>query len=497
VLRTKQRRMESEPWCEARPVARSARSVLSYVRTHRSERWRIAPWIRLQALLFRCAGVFRELTRGAEYVVRRRRLRARRTSVPRQQLFVLPVFVAFFVGACSVMVDADRVQCVSDQDCTGRGAAFASSICENAVCRVATCKTGLVCDGESSRPRPDASVPRDAGRDGGRNPGADAGRDARIAVDASEGPTQDPISGDIPNSPIDSPQTPDAGVDEVPTAECERDTDCVALGKETAMCVDSVCWTPGEVNQCTEDPECGMLGPEYVGGKCVSAVCRPNPRWRCERPIEVSPTQLVKLEVLVRSSLSLAPIKDIRALVCDKLDLTCASPLAELDTGSSGILRFEVPASFAGYIQFDDPEWVPALYFLPNALPADGVLQPAPLMPNGVVDALAVSIGSRIDDTRGHMMLIAEDCYGAALPGVTFASPVQDSKTIQFYVRDLLPTTSAKETAEIGNGGYLNFPPGNAVITLTLNKSKLRLTTSSVVVRPGYITVAYLRPELR
>ena len=44
--------MESEPGCEAPPVARTARSVLLYVRTDRSKRWRIAPWIRLQAMLF-------------------------------------------------------------------------------------------------------------------------------------------------------------------------------------------------------------------------------------------------------------------------------------------------------------------------------------------------------------------------------------------------------------------------------------------------------------
>ena len=47
--------MESEPRCEAPPVARSARSVLLYVSTHRSKRWRIAPWLRLQALLFELA----------------------------------------------------------------------------------------------------------------------------------------------------------------------------------------------------------------------------------------------------------------------------------------------------------------------------------------------------------------------------------------------------------------------------------------------------------
>src|SRR4051812_38137803 len=44
--------MESEPWCEAPPVLRTARSVLLYVRTDRKKRWRIAPRIRLQASLF-------------------------------------------------------------------------------------------------------------------------------------------------------------------------------------------------------------------------------------------------------------------------------------------------------------------------------------------------------------------------------------------------------------------------------------------------------------
>ena len=44
--------MESEARCEAPPVVSTARSVLLYVSTERSERWRLAPWIRLQVTLF-------------------------------------------------------------------------------------------------------------------------------------------------------------------------------------------------------------------------------------------------------------------------------------------------------------------------------------------------------------------------------------------------------------------------------------------------------------
>jgi hypothetical protein len=44
--------MESEARCEAPPVARSPGADFLSVRRHRSKRWWIAPWIRLQALLF-------------------------------------------------------------------------------------------------------------------------------------------------------------------------------------------------------------------------------------------------------------------------------------------------------------------------------------------------------------------------------------------------------------------------------------------------------------
>jgi hypothetical protein len=390
-------------------------------------------------------------------------------------------------GSCSVMVDVDRVQCVTDADCTRRGAAFSSSVCHDSVCRpdgIASCEDAGSCAGAADARRADACAGARCQVDARARDAAAALRDARAPREPDEPDARDDL--------VESSASNDAGA----AAECRLDDECAALGKLGAMCVDGVCWTVTPL-ECAADRECGERGPEYVGGKCLRAQCRPNPRWRCERTLEPTLTEPVGLKILVRSSLSLDPLRGIRASLCDKLDLTCAVPIADVRTDDHGMLYVDVPADFAGYVQFDDPGHVPALYFLPAALPADGMLQPAPLMPKGVVDALALSIGSRIDPERGHMMLISEDCYGAALPGVSFESPVQDDETIQFYVRDLLPTTSAKETAEVGNGGYLNFPPGNAVMHLIMNQTKLRLTTASLVVRPGFITVAYLRPELR
>jgi hypothetical protein len=280
--------------------------------------------------------------------------------------------------------------------------------------------------------------------------------------------------------------------------QCTVDADCEKLGMHGATCADAMCWAP--TAECTMDSECVSRGPEFDGGRCVSSECRPNPRWRCEKPpIDDNAPGMKTLSVLVRDSLSLSPLPNIRAVACQKLDLQCSKPVAEAKTGSDGKLMIMLPSNFAGYLQQTDrTDYAPAMYFLPATFPADGVLEPFPLLAAGVIlDALATTLGGSIDPMRGNMMLIAEDCMGMALSGVSFSCPQGDDKTVQFYVRNLLPSTSATETAEVGNGGYLNVPAGTAVISLKMVKSGLDLTTITVVVRAGFISVAYIRPELR
>jgi hypothetical protein len=46
--------------------------------------------------------------------------------------------VLVFASACSVLVQPNREQCVTDTDCTRRGGAFAGSVCSGSVCRSAS-----------------------------------------------------------------------------------------------------------------------------------------------------------------------------------------------------------------------------------------------------------------------------------------------------------------------------------------------------------------------
>jgi hypothetical protein len=78
--------------------------------------------------------------------------------------FLLSVCVLHVGTACSVLIDAQRQQCKTDDDCRNRGAAFTGSVCNNSVC---------VRPGGSGDGGTDASA--DGSKDGGIN--TDAKRD--------------------------------------------------------------------------------------------------------------------------------------------------------------------------------------------------------------------------------------------------------------------------------------------------------------------------------
>jgi hypothetical protein len=195
---------------------------------------------------------------------------------------------------------------------------------------------------------------------------------------------------------------------------------------------------------------------------------------------------------------SLDPLGGILIVACDKRDLSCERPAASAMTGKDGRLVITLPTTFAGYLQADAKDYMPAMYFLPALIPNDGVLDGFPLVHTGLIfDSLALSLGSRVDSTRGHMMLITEDCRRQPVEGVAFSSPQADAATTTFYVQDNLPSKDVEATFAAGQGGFLNFPAGVATLVLTQAKTGLVLNEVSVLVRAGYISVAFIPPRTR
>src|SRR6188768_733280 len=64
----------------------------------------------------------------------------------------ITVLVAAILAGCTLIVDADSPQCVSNADCVARGPGFADAVCERRACvvPVIAAERGLACTAPSS-----------------------------------------------------------------------------------------------------------------------------------------------------------------------------------------------------------------------------------------------------------------------------------------------------------------------------------------------------------
>jgi hypothetical protein len=279
--------------------------------------------------------------------------------------------------------------------------------------------------------------------------------------------------------------------------ECSTNADCEQRGIPGGTCVDMKCFAPEA--QCNVDEDCVARGPEYMGGHCADKQCLPNPKWRCEPVPLPEPGATTDLTLPIIDALQLTLIPNVPVVACTKLDYMCSQPVTKATTNMDGEAKITVPANFAGYVQSTErSDYNNGLYFLPPQLPPDGRLRNFPLIRSGVtLNALAAALGSTLDPTRGHIMLVAEDCMGNALPGISFTTPQADAKTIQFYIRDQVPQTGLKDTPPEGDGGFLNLPVGTALVVAKDVKTGIELATVTTLLRAGFISMTYIRPISR
>lgn len=412
--------------------------------------------------------------------------------------------------ACSYLLDFEEPQCQVDGDCARRGLA---GVCRDRLCVSSSddargsAVASVMSEGtaevgaEAAEPsgagkaqeQPSASA---SGVTQGSVQSAAAGSSGSEAVSADGGGAGvgaiDPVGSSEPVTANSAAGTCTGGA----CPECTSDADCEGMGMVGGICANSICFVPDA--QCIDDAECAMLGPEYTGGRCVAARCIPNPRWRCEPPgpAQSGATKLIKVPVI--DAVSRAPRPGVSVSACLILDLSCASPVEQVTTDADGFATFNLGKDFSGYLETQASGYLPAMYFIPDLAPAMGVYNDFPLLSAGVVaNALAQSLGGELDSARGHMMLVAEDCFFEPLGGVKFSSPQQDDKTTQFYVQDMLPSTDLAQTTDDGQAGFLNFPPGTTSLRLEQAETGLELTTVSLVIRAGYISVAFIPPRER
>lgn len=257
--------------------------------------------------------------------------------------------------------------------------------------------------------------------------------------------------------------------------------------------------------QCASTSDCTNRGPAFTGTVCVDSFCQADtpsdPTWGCAgSPAILNPdagTTFVA-SIVVFDGESQEPLPGVQATLCAKLDVDCTSPLASpITSDSNGLVSFNVPGGFNGYLELTSSTIVPTLYFFNPPIvsnttsPQDvSLLQPADVM------GLGEGAGVTLLSDRGIIILTALDCQGNPAPGVDFSVSNGDPMTAVFYAVGMLPQNDAGApcTGISGYAGLANVPPGLAAVTGTLLATGEKLGTVSLFVRAGSVTYSQWVP---
>jgi hypothetical protein len=186
--------------------------------------------------------------------------------------------------------------------------------------------------------------------------------------------------------------------------------------------------------------------------------------------------------------------KNVQVRACGLTDVTCASPVAgPLTVDDQGWVDIPLFENFTGYIELQSPETVPYAFYLTEPLAP----QVTPEYPIGIVSLMAIQplvqlVGVTPQPDTGLLAFRVFDCRGDTAPGVTL-SPVDGA--VPWYFVDGLPSGAQSETGVEGLGGFVNVPPGLAVIDALAPNGASIAGSRSLVVRPNWLSAIHLRPH--
>lgn len=311
--------------------------------------------------------------------------------------------------------------------------------------------------------------------------------------------------------------------------QCDTDADCTARGASFAAtrCVEEVCvddpGAPGE-NGGAGGGSGGSAGGSGSGTS-------DDPRWAClGKVMPPAPrTEPVEVTFLVTNDSSL-PIPHVEARVCTNLDINCLNPFESgLKTDADGIIRFQVPANFVGYVELADARYKtdgggsagasggagsggaggnPPQKLVPLLVVVDAVngnipdvSDPLTMVSYGLVEALASIFSEKFDETRATTLIAMFDCEGKRAADVTLEVDPAAAfpETTTFYTIGPppgVPDPTVAFTDVNGTGGVLNMKPKvNAVVTSRRFDGGQRIGSATFPTRAGWISTVRIVPS--
>jgi hypothetical protein len=280
---------------------------------------------------------------------------------------------------------------------------------------------------------------------------------------------------------------------------CSSDSECAARGDKFAASIcgaEQLCQTA----DCKTDQDCRDRGASFAGNVCIGAVCGPEPTWGClgEVPTPASGVGPFRVTLNVQDLVSQKPLAGVSARLCRKLDVNCEAPeSATVISGDDGVVVFEVPGRFTGYVYFTRDDLSPGLYFFNPPVTADTNIAAVQLVSPIIASLLTSQAGTTQSSDRGLALLSTANCAGRPGEGVQFQSEDKDASSVIFYSANSLPVATATATDADGYGGIINLPPGTAVITGILAADGREVSSISLLMKAGAITYTRLAPPIK
>jgi hypothetical protein len=268
----------------------------------------------------------------------------------------------------------------------------------------------------------------------------------------------------------------------------------VVLGSGCSVLIDS-----GRV-QCSTDADCSKRGGEFADSVCVSHLCERVDPWSCAAHAPLVATSSAKLSVdfSMFDAIESYPVAGVRARVCIKLDFECKTPQDELTTGADGVIRFDVPPLFDGYVLVtgndkNGDEYDPTMMFLPQTL-EDLSLGAFPLTSKVASAGLAGTLGKSLEPGTGRVLATITGCDRQPTSGVALSGENMGDSAVGFYVVDGFPTFSASGTDSSGFAGFVNVSAGSVTLNAQREENGGRVGRVGVFIRPDYVSIRRIQP---
>jgi hypothetical protein len=239
-----------------------------------------------------------------------------------------------------------------------------------------------------------------------------------------------------------------------------------------------------------EDELLGELSPATaLDWSCVPATPPPVLPANRDRAI----TYALTLANLVTGQ----PLANAQIRACFRGDVSCSSPVGpSLTSDENGVAQLSLFEGFNGFVEITADGMLPTLAFSPApwspALMPYMEQLPVLLLPEQALRVLATTEGVRLDPSAGLVSMYTYDCMGPFAAGVRLG--IDSMSALPFAFVDDLPVIGQDVTSSSGIIGFVNVPPGIAVVSAFPGGDEQALSVDTMLIRTGWLTVGRLIP---